>query len=557
MKNIYIILVLLFWLIFSSQINAQDLLGGKISGSFQLDAQTYFKDDVIGAKDVNEKILSNSFLYLNYNAGNFNAGLRYEAYLNTINGIDKLYNGSGIGYKFAEYTTDFFDATVGNFYEQFGSGMILRAYEDRQLGIDNSLEGLRFRLRPVKGIEFVGLLGKQRSFWTLGEGIVRGGNLSVSVNSLCENLLPQDYQLNLGGGVVSKYQDTKDSTLPKNVLAYSTRLSLSAPNFMFESEYAYKYNDPSAMNKQDYSNGQGLMLTASYFPSGFGITANFHTVNNMDFRSDRNATANNLTLSFYPPLTKQHLYRLASLYPFTTQLNGEIGIQGEVTYSIPKALFGDKYGATLTMNYSQINSVDKTPDKTAMVGDSLYIYTYNSKMFSFGNTLYFRDFSFELSKTWNPGLKTIISYVNSKYNMGVIEIKGAGFVESNIAIGEMVYSLTKKQSLRLEVQHIWTKQDDEFFLEHNDKTNGNWAFGLVEYSVAPTWFISLYDMYNYGNIIQDKKAHYLGANIAFIHNTTRVSLGYGRQRGGLLCVGGVCRLVPPSNGFLFSISSSF
>jgi hypothetical protein len=33
--------------------------------------------------------------------------------------------------------------TIGNFYDQFGSGMIFRAYEERQLGIDNSLDGIK------------------------------------------------------------------------------------------------------------------------------------------------------------------------------------------------------------------------------------------------------------------------------------------------------------------------------------------------------------------------------------------------------------------------------
>ena len=34
------------------------------------------------------------------------------------------------------------DVTIG-FYEQYGSGMILRAYEERQLGIDNALDGIK------------------------------------------------------------------------------------------------------------------------------------------------------------------------------------------------------------------------------------------------------------------------------------------------------------------------------------------------------------------------------------------------------------------------------
>ena len=38
---------------------------------------------------------------------------------------------------------------------------------------------------------------------------------------------------------------------------------------------------------------------------------------------------------------------------------------------------------------------------------------------------------------------------------------------------------------------------------------------------------------------------------------TRLSANYGRQRGGLICVGGVCRYVPESNGYNLSLSYSF
>ena len=36
-----------------------------------------------------------------------------------------------------------------------------------------------------------------------------------------------------------------------------------------------------------------------------------------------------------------------------------------------------------------------------------------------------------------------------------------------------------------------------------------------------------------------------------------MQLGYGKQREGLLCIGGVCRQVPASNGLTFSLTTSF
>jgi len=62
-------------------------------------------------------------------------------------------------------------------------------------------------------------------------------------------------------------------------------------------------------------------------------------------------------------------------------------------------------------------------------------------------------------------------------------------------------------------------------------------------------------MYNYGN--DDKKVHYFNVGTTYTKSSTRMSLSYGRQRGGLLCVGGVCRYVPPSKGITATLSLTF
>ncbi|HEX3073030.1 MAG TPA: DUF6029 family protein, partial [Ignavibacteriales bacterium] len=327
----------------------------RISGNFQIDAQYYQKDSAIGAEEVDQKILSNSFLYLNYSMGNFNAGLRYEAYLDPLLGFDQGYKGSGIAYRFVEFNTDVFSATAGHFYEQFGSGLIFRAYEERQLGVDNAVDGIRVKFRPADGISFTGIYGRQRLYWGLGEGIIRGGDLDLNVNDLFTELLPSDIQLNIGGSVISKFQPDNEPfyNLPENVLSYSTRAAVAGGNYTVEAEYAYKYNDPNATNFYNFNPGTGILLSASYFFPGFGISFDYHRIDNMDFRSDRNALENRLLLNFFPPQTKLHTYSLATIYPFSTQLNGETGIQGEITYTFSKGTaLGGEYGTTLSLNYS-------------------------------------------------------------------------------------------------------------------------------------------------------------------------------------------------------------
>ena len=85
---------------------------------------------------------------------------------------------------------------------------------------------------------------------------------------------------------------------------------------------------------------------------------------------------------------------------------------------------------------------------------------------------------------------------------------------------------------------------------------------LAEYTIAPNWYFTLSDEYNYAssfmkdlNISRD--IHYPGAAVTYVRDAVRVMLGYGRQRKGIVCVGGVCREVPASNGFFLSITASF
>lgn len=146
----------------------QGISSGKISGNFQLDAQSYTEDSLIGAPKVDEKVGMNAFLNLRYSTDNFEAGIRYEAYMPAMQGIDPRYKGNGIAHRFARYRKDGLDITVGDFYEQFGSGLVLRSYQEWSLGFDNAIDGIRVKYEPYQGIRLSGLIGKQRFFWDKG-----------------------------------------------------------------------------------------------------------------------------------------------------------------------------------------------------------------------------------------------------------------------------------------------------------------------------------------------------------------------------------------------------
>ena len=146
-------------------LKAQNPSIGNISGNFQFDGQYYQPDSNIHALPVPQKVLSNSFFNLNYQTGILSAGIRYESYLDALKGYDQRNKGNGIAYRYLGFHKDGLEITAGNFYEQFGSGLTLRTYEDWSLGYDNSLDGIRAKYSPMKGIYLKGVIGRQRLFF--------------------------------------------------------------------------------------------------------------------------------------------------------------------------------------------------------------------------------------------------------------------------------------------------------------------------------------------------------------------------------------------------------
>jgi len=523
----------------------------QIGGNFQSDSYYYLRDSTIESAEAKEKLLSNNYLFLTLSTNNISLDLRFESYQNPILGYDPRFQGTGIAYRSISYKNDWLGITAGNFYEQFGSGMVLRGYEERNLGLDNSFDGVRISVEPFKGLNFKGLIGKQRFFWSQSKSIIRGLDANVELSSIFPHLF-NSVTFVIGGSVVSRYQADLDSKyrLPENVLAFSSRVDISTSWLTFSTEFAHKYNDPTYRNKFTYNDGNGINTDISIFTSGFSLLLGFHRYDNMEFRTDREAKGLELQLNYLPSLTKQHIYSLPAFYAASTQANGEIGFKGEVNYTIPsKTLIKDEFETNIAFGFSRINSID-----TQRIDD----FTYKSKFFGIGPELFYRDYYIELRRKLSHQLELKLAYIDIIYNKDVMENEGSplyGKVKSKTLATEFTYSFNKAHTLRIELQHMWSKNDST--VASDDKKNGNWFAFLAEHSIAPHLYFSLIDQWNYGNANKQYQVHYLKFLVTYIHQTTRISLGFGREAGGIVCLGGVCRFVPISYGFSLSVTTSF
>lgn len=555
--------------ILNVSLHAQTTDLGNIHGNFQIDAANYQRDTIIGADPGSEVFRYNAFGNINYTKGGFSAGMRFESYNPPLIGYLAGYKGSGVPYRFARYQHKDIDITVGNFYEQFGSGITLRAYENRGLLYDNALDGMRVIFTPKNGITLKGLVGKQRTFFSLSPGVVRGLDGEVNIMELFDSVLGNyKTKVIIGGSFVSKYQVDQDPTfvLPENVGTSAGRISVLRGGFNFNAEYAYKINDPSLQNKLSYKPGQAIIASTSYGTNGFSVMLAGKMLDNMSFRSDRDATNTIAMINYQPDLSKFHTYSLMAYYPYGTQANGEVGGSAEIQYKAKKGtLLGGKYGMDITLNGSVFYALDTTG--ILPIKDTLRQYKYSTNYGNVGDEFY-HDINIEITKKLSKKLKFTLMYANQFLNQSVVQFNTLDKdehpdIKSHIGVLDVTYKYKSNSAIRFETQGFFGAYDYkdakyESNGELNKKNNtGSWISGLIEWTPNTHWSITIADQYNYNNPIVAKRVHYYFGMIGYTNGPTRISVSYGRQRQGIFCAGGVCRFVPSSSGLSINISSSF
>jgi len=576
----HILFLLALALTVSFRASAQSFLkNSQVNGSFQTDAQYYMLDPGIDINDLyGKKFGINGFGKVNYTNGDFSAGLRFEAFLPELNGFREELKGVGVPNFFATYDNGFIGMTVGDIYDQFGSGLVFRSYEEWSLGMDNALRGARIVLRPTKGVTLKAVYGRQRYYWAPYldrnmsfddyRGIVRGVDGEWNLNQSIPALNDSKFRMSIGGSFVSKKQEDQSLFyyIPENVGAAAARINLGYGNWAFSTEYAYKINDPSAINNYIYKEGQALLASLSYSQKGFGAVLQVKRVDNMSFKSMYTALQNDLDINFIPPINHTHTHSLPSMYTYSTQPNGEMAAQLQVNYTIPKGTaLGGKYGTKLAFNMSQVNDIvrDSVMDNGHMVINRPGSLGYTSKFFAISDHRFFRDINFEIDKKISKDWHVTAQYINLYYDIETIEgHAGAPPVKANIAFADVTYKINRKQSIRLEIQGLWEAEVHKGYeYEESEKKDyqkrGDWAAALLEYTISPHWSFSIADKWNYGNPVAEFRDHYFTGNVTFVHEATRVMLSAGRQSEGVVCVGGVCRTVPASSGVTLTVSTSF
>ena len=516
----------------------------RLSGSIQSDILLPEKDDKTGADTPDGRFLTNTYLDLKATSRYVEAGGRLEYLKHPLPGYENDFKGWGVPYAYLKGRYKNVELTLGSFYEQFGSGFILRSYEERSLGVDNSLQGVRLSYRPWAGVAIKALTGRQRRYWNHNKSWMTGADVEWSIDEQCKFLRQHNTYVTLGASYVNKYEKDEvimtDPThrlhLPLYVNAFDVRLRVQHRSFNVLAEMAMKSQDPSHDNGYIYRNGYVAMLSGSYSKRGMSLLLQAKRSTNMAFRSSRSMEGSSSFVNHLPPFTLEHTYTLAALYPYATRPEGEWAYQAMAAYTFPKgSMMGGKYGTTAKVNFSHVHSVRRN-DTGGSGTDG-----YGSPFWAWGASTYYQDMDVQLEKRLCKDTKLNLMYMNQRYNQTLLEGHG-GMLRSHIFVADVKQKLAPKTTLRVEGQYLSSKDGDK-----------DWAFGLAELSLAPHWMLTVSDLYNVGNT----HVHYYQGYVTYSGGAHRLQLGYGRTRAGFNCSGGVCRYIPATKGLTLSYNYNF
>ena len=581
-----------------SEASAQIKIGenaGQVSVALESNSSYYAEDKtlesiglIVPMKRTFGDYGSNNFLKVDYNLDRFSAGVQMDGYFPALYGYDlyeymKKKDKNNGNHTFFSYYTQFeaenWGVRLGDIYDQFGSGLIFRAYEDRALAFNNSLLGARAYYNLGNYATLKAVAGKPRLYHERSENWVYGADLSLSLSDI---LGWNNGILSVEGSYVGRYDtDISEFNLEiwsddwtevigyenkfdgkQNLNMLSGRVNFDYSGFTFRGEYVTKLTEDLFDAGVDIAKGNVIFLDFGYNYKRFSATASFRRMENMTTPIDprMEAIGGGNSMTYIPLLTRQHTYSLANLNPYlgaATNTGGEVGGQIDLYYSLRNPKAKGKYW-NFHVNLSLYSIIDHP-----LRGD-------NSEVpLQAESRNVWRDFNFDIERQWNKKFKTTFMYAYQRWDESInhYDSEEPEYNTSHIFVGDVTYKFNKKHSIRTELQYLASKDFE-----------GDWLAGTIEYNFAPKFSIYASDMWNCeamgdsmmvggfgGNYFENMETgegknyllHYYQVGASYTHNSLRIQLSYGRNRAGYVCSGGVCRFQPAFTGGNLAMTLSF
>lgn len=507
---------------------------GYLTGSFETNTIYYKNDSKADSKSPEDHFGSNNYLKLDYYRGKFAAGVQLEAYEPVLAGYPAELEKAKLTNYYVSWADKDFSVTAGTFYEQFGSGLLFRSWEDRMLGLNNALMGARFAYNYKNIVGVKAVWGTPRFGMEFSDTQVRGMDVSFSLSGL---LHWEKTALSIEGSALNRYEKINVDLSEEGGKPYSNgfsgRVNFERSGFVAKGEYVdggdkyYNFIHDDKVYAKKRGNAQ--LLELGYNGNGLGVNLTGRRLEWMNSEIITGSGSTSNLLNYVPAMCTQYTYMLTNLHPYTpnvgmimNSISGEMGGQLDVFYHFKRGTaIGGKRGLKLHANFSTYYALDK--EGTAHAGNLL-----------------FRDLNVDVEKQWTKAFKMNLLYSVQEYNPGYGKNKTTHL--SNIFVADLQYKFTPDFSARMELQYLTTQEDQK-----------DWMAALLELNFAPSWSIYGSDMYNHGK----NKIHYYNVGASYAKSRTRIALSYGRNKDGYVCSGGVCRTIPKYTGANLTVTTSF
>ena len=512
---------------------------GYVTGSLESTSNYYVEDAKTKATVPDGKFGSNNYLKVDYYNNKFSAGVQMEAYAPVLLGFSSDLKGAALTNYYLNWTDEDFSVTVGTLYDQFGSGLLFRAWEDRALGLNNALTGARIAYNYEDILSVKALWGMPRYGMKFSGTQVKGADLSFVVSNLAGW---NNTYLAVEGSLMDRYEalddDMRQDGCNPNCTGWSGRVNLESNGFFLKGEYVdagtkyfYDLNYAGAGQMYHRKRGNAQLIETGYNARGLGVNMTLRRLEWMGSKVLNEGTSVTNLLNYVPAMCTQYTYMLTTINPYSSQTgdiklgfenSGEIGGQLDVFYNFRRGTaLGGKRGMKVHANFSTYYTI-------AQEGT-----------FKPGNLL-FRDMSVDVEKQWSKKFKSTLLWSMQTWSPKAGANKT--LYVSNIFVADLLYKFTETLSTRLELQYLVTFEDQK-----------DWMAALLEVNFAPHWSIYVSDMYNHGST----GIHYYNGGVSYTKSRTRLALGYGRYRDGYICSGGVCRTIPAYTGANLALTMSF
>lgn len=493
---------------------------------------------------------------LNVNGVTF--GMRYEI----SDPIEYGLNFKGIRKRYIEYNhTSGVSLRAGDFWEILSRGLSLNVFEDRSLGYDTGIDGVRVAYRNI--------FGKKNPVRLYAQ--ITGGDIDYSdyltperiekykVRSAYTEVSPVK-PLTLGLNYVYSIGDLPEENVNTRVNTDLPEINLNfnLPEFQFYAAYSHKSSRVSPNEifpTATTGNGDGFYSSLSYSKNKIGVTLDYKNYRyDITLPDNRSNTRPTRMLPYQNPPTaqKEHTSTLISRNPHVVDFNDEVGGQVDIVYTPNDKMTFNLNGSIASRHY-QYEDTDTASGISykRIERDGNYLPSLEDPFSPFWE-IYFEGEYYVSEKVYT---KLAFARQNSTQYNQIYPENSEKIFTTTIPI-ELKYSFNKEYTFTFVGEQQW---------EHNSfrtsrESDQSFTNQFLSFTISRSPDLNI--TFNTESTNDDeeptgKKFWWLSEVSYKINQSNTVLISYGSERGGLRCANGICRFVKPFEGFRASVQSSF